>query len=112
MAKYFVKVYDSLISDARSFTKSELLTFLWLAIHADSRGNIVYLDEHCFKLLLVYVGIGRSSMYNVLSNLKKKGYISKHGDMIILNSEYANKHKMNAKQFVTPYNSSFIELGF
>lgn len=112
MAKFFVKVYDSLIVNAKKFSKSELLTFLWLAIHADSKGNIVYLDEESFKHLLAYVGIERTTMYNVLSVLKKKGYISKHGDLVILNSEYANKHKMNAKQVFTPYNSSFIELGF
>lgn len=112
MAKYFVKVYDKLVLEARNFSRSELLTLLWLAIHADAKGNIVYLDDAAYKWLLAYVGVERGTMYNILSRLKKKGFLSKHGDLVILNSEYANKHRMNSKQIVTPYNWSFGELGF
>lgn len=107
----FVKIYSDFISASSRLSKSQLLTFLWFAIHADSRGNIVWLTPELMERLLKFVGIKRNSMYNVINFLERKELISKHGNMVMVNSTMANKHrKINVE--LTPYNWSLTELDY
>lgn len=112
MAKfYFSKIYSNFIKLSCKMSKSEIVAFLWLTIHADSRGNMVILTAELFTRLIEFVGIKRESMYNVFTSLSKKGLISKHGDLIMVNSQYANKHRM-MKVETNPQNWSLQELDF
>lgn len=112
MKYFFVKVYSNFIRDAKNFSKSEILTMLWLGIHADSKGNMMILSPDAYSSLLDFVNVKRPSMYNVFTKLSQKGLISKHGDIVIVNADFLNKHKMLKDQGLTPYKSSCAELGF
>lgn len=108
---YFVKLFSGFIFESRKLSKSEILTFLWCAMHADSRGNMIIMTKEHYARLLEFVGVKRESMYNIISRLQKGGYLSKHGDIVIVNSQFANKHR-KLKAEVTPYNWSLTELDF
>lgn len=113
MAKYFfVKVYSNFIKMCQDLSKTEIVVLLWFAIHADSKGNMVILTEEAYIDLLKFAKIKRASMYNVFTSLQKRGLISKHGDLVFVNAEYMNKHRMIKDQGLTPYKSSCDELGF
>lgn len=107
----FTKMYSAFISKANTLSKSELLAFLWFTIHADSRGNMVVLEPELFERLLKYVGVKRTSMYNTITKLQKKGLIAKHGDIVLVNSVYANKHRKLSLE-LTPYNWSLTKLDY
>jgi len=107
----FVKIFNDFVKISSRLSRSEILTFLWLSIHADSRGNIVWLTPELRQRLLTFVGIKSTSMYNVFTKLEKRGFLNKEGQMVILNAKYANKHRQN-KVEVTPYNWSLTELDY
>lgn len=107
----FVKVFSDFVKFSSKMSRSEILTFLWLSIHADSRGNIVWLTPELRQRLLDFVGIKPTSMYNVFTKLEKKNFLNKEGQMVIVNARFANKHRQNRVE-ATPYNWSLTELDY
>jgi len=110
-AEKFFKLYAEFVRLAPDLTRTEVLTFLWLALHADARGNMVLLNGEMYERLLKFTGVKRTSMYNVISRLSKRQLITKHGDLVMISAPYANKHR-KLEPSLTPYNWSLTEFDF
>lgn len=91
LCKNFFKVYHDFIPKANELTISEMRLFFHLSSIMQFGSNSILWEKAIREHIASVMNISGRSLTNLMSRLRKKGFIFRNGFWVILNEKYVKK---------------------
>lgn len=90
--KNFFKVYNDSVKEFWKLTRNEIRIFFSFCRAMSFESGCVILDPALRKLMARSINVEMKTFYNIISSLKKKGFIKSNDDVYYyVNQEFASK---------------------
>ena len=91
MCKNFFKVYHDFIPKSNELTISELKLFFHLSAVMQFGSNAILWEKSLREHIAEVMHISNRSLTNLMSRLRRKGFIFRNGFWVIVNEKYVKK---------------------